>query len=344
MATKETNSSSANAQSNGWTFQYVAALVIFLENMGKATQFCVEGTEDIVVFLKNNEKICSQAKSGLEQDSIVKYHFDEIIESIRTLSLNDDAVQLISTFNFHKPLGDDNSFAHSLFLDKKTFNNLTSDVQKKIKDKSEEKGYVLNFDKFKLWFIRFEGEEPELGLKNYLCEKLHEIRPNNYFAVNNVMSQWLQIIQLNARDKTKNIDNDVICGTLFGKVLEDTNLSQIIGLVDIELDACYEEDFERFFKSYFSNNSQNFRTYNAIATDYLNYVNTIKPGKKNQYKTFVDAYCKKGNIPLEIVNYFKEYEDRNQLSLDLYKLFVAYVCYRKDLIKSIRRIFGYDDY
>lgn len=55
MNSKETNDSSANAQSNGWTFQYVAALVIFLEHMQQAKCFCVEGTDDIVSSIFDDE-------------------------------------------------------------------------------------------------------------------------------------------------------------------------------------------------------------------------------------------------------------------------------------------------
>ena len=298
MNKKETNSSSANAQSNGWTFQYVAALVVFLENMGVAKQFCVEGTEDIVIILNNNEKICAQAKSSLEQDDIVSPHFDKIMDSIETLSANKDAVQLISISNFHKPLGNNDAFSYMQFLDKKNFNNLTTKNQKKIMKNSKEKGYVLDFNKFKLWFIRFEGEEPELGLAAYLSEKLYQIDPGKYFPVNDLIEKWLGIITMNARNKEKNIETEIMCGTLFGKVLNSTQLSQIIKLIDLEIDPCYEEDFERFFKSYFARNSQMFKTYNLIVSDFFDYVNKTKPDRTNQYKMFVDEYCTVEGIPL----------------------------------------------
>lgn len=343
MNKKEINSSSANAQSNGWTFQYVAALVVFLENMGLAKQFCVEGTEDIVVILKNNEKICAQAKSGLDQDSIVSLHFDRIMLSIETLAANTDAIQLISISNFHKPLGDDDAFSYMQFLDKKNFENLTTKTQNKIKQKSEEKGYMLDFNKFKLWFIRFEGAEPEQGLAHYLNSKLEKINPNQYFSVDDLMEKWLNIIQLNARDKENNIETEMICGTLFGKVLNSTQLSQIIKLIDLELDPCYEEDFERFFKNYFSRNSQIFKIYTLITADYDVFVNNTKPKKREQYKLFVESYCKQENIPNDIKTFFENYDEKEQLSLDFYKLFIAYVCYKKNVVNSIREVFGYED-
>lgn len=343
MNKKEINSSSANAQSNGWTFQYVAALVVFLENMGLAKQFCVEGTEDIVVILKNNEKICAQAKSGLDQDAIVSPHFDRIMASIETLSINSDAIQLISVSNFHKPLGDDDAFSYMQFLDKKNFENLTTETQNKIRQNSKEKGYVLDFDKFKLWFVRFEGAEPEQGLAEYLNRKLHRIDPGQYFPVDDLMEKWLNIIKLNARDKVKNIETDIICGTLFGKVLNSTKLSQITNLIDVEIDPCYEEDFERFFKTYFARNSQIFTTYTLIVSDFLSFVNETRPSRTEQYRLFVEEYCKPENIPLDIKSFFNEYSEKEQLSLEFYKLFIAYVCYKRNVVKAIREVFGYED-
>lgn len=343
MNKKEINSSSANAQSNGWTFQYVAALVVFLENMGLAKQFCVEGTEDIVVVLKNNDKICAQAKSGLDQDAIVSPHFDKIMASIATLSVNSDAIQLISISNFHKPLGDNDAFSYMQFLDKKNFWNLTTKTQNKIREKSEKKGYVLDFNKFKLWFVRFEGAEPEQGLAEYLNRKLQKIDPGQYFPVDDLMEKWLNIIELNARDKVKNIETDIICGTLFGKVLNSTKLSQITNLIDVEIDPCYEEDFERFFKTYFARNSQIFKTYTLIVSDFLSYVNKTKPSKTEQYKLFVEEYCKLENIPLDIKSFFNGYNEKEELSLDFYKLFIAYVCYKRNVVKAIRGVFGYED-
>lgn len=340
---KEINNSSANAQSNGWTFQYVAALVIFLENMKKAKCFCVEGTEDIVVILKDEEKICAQAKSSLDQDLICGIHFDSIYESIRTLSANNDSKELISVFNYHKPFGKDDSFANSQFIDKKSSSNLTKDVQEKLKDYAKNNGYSIDFEKLKFWFIRFEGDEPERGLKEYLKEKLLPISQKAIFSTDDLMEKWLLMIELNARDKKNNIGLDVMCGTLFGKILSATSMDRILELIDLKIDPCYENEFESFFKDYFSNKSQSFRQYNIINADFTDFQNMKKPNKNEMYRLFVDEYCLSDKIPNDITSYFNGYDERDELSLDMYKLFVAYVCYRKNVINSIRSIFEYED-
>lgn len=339
---KETNASSANAQSNGWTFQYVAALVIYLENMNRAVSFCVEGTDDIVLYLKDG-KIAAQAKSGLSQDSITDLHFEEIMESIRTLSLNNDSKELISISNFHAPLGIDDSFSFTQFLDKKKFNNLTSKVGNRIKEKCNEKGYVIDFEKFKLWFIRFEGDSPELSVEHFLKTKLVDSQILTDFSTNDLMNQWLQIIQLNARDKKNCIETDTMCGTLFGKILASTGIDRIMKIIRADIDPCYEDQISHFFKYYFSKNSQNFRIYSDITFKFFDYVNKFKPSVLEKYKNFVDFYCKEETIPNEIIEYFSNTDSKKELSLTVYKLFVAYICYRKDVINSIRRAFNYED-
>ncbi|MBQ7642115.1 MAG: hypothetical protein IJS83_06560 [Acholeplasmatales bacterium] len=343
MNSKETNDSSANAQSNGWTFQYVAALVIFLEHMQQAKCFCVEGTDDIVVFLKDDKKICAQAKSSLNQDIICQIHFESIYESIRTLSVNNDADKLISVFNYHKPFGNNDSFSSNQFIDKKSYGNLTSKVQKKLSDYAKKESYCIDFEKMKFWFIRFEGDEPENGLKDYLKLKLLPVSQKSMFSMDDLMEKWLLMIQLNARDKKNNIGLDVMCGTLFGKILSGTSLEKILELIDIEIDPSYENEFEVFFKDYFSNKSQSFRQYNIINADFVDFQNNKKPKKQDMYKLFVDEYCTKDKIPTEIISYFNDYDDKENLSLDMYKLFVAYVCYKKNIINSIRSIFDYED-
>lgn len=343
---KEINSSSANAISNGWTFQYAAAMIIFLENMNKAQSFCVEGTDDIVVFLKDG-KISAQAKCGLEQDSIVANHFTEIMESIRTLSSteNKDSLELISISNFHSPLGLDDSFAFTQPLDKKNFSNLTTISQNKIKSKCNELGYVIDFNKFKLWFFRFEGANPEIGVETFLDKKLESISIGSKFSTNDLMNQWLQIIQLNARDKKKIIETDIMCGTLFGKILAKTSMETIVRLIDEDVDPCYEEQFESFFAKYFSKNSQTFRIYNEIVSEFTNYVNNYKPSTRDKYKQFVDYYCRIKQIPEEICSLFNDmsHDEMSSLSRSLFRLFVAYVCFRKNIIDSIRKAFGYEN-
>ena len=249
MATKITNSSSANAQSNGWSFQYASALVIYLENMNNAEYFCLESTDDIIVGLKEG-KIAAQAKSGLEQDSIVANHFKEISESIRTLSANDDANELISIFNFHKPLGDNDSFSHEQLLDKKSFNNLTTETQRLLKEKAKSKGLTIDFNKFKLWFLRFEGDNRISSIEEFLRRKLDSCNLSYGYSINDLMNQWLQIIQSNAADKQKLVETSVMCGTLFGKILSHVSFDKIVNLIGEEIDPCYEDDFQNLFISF----------------------------------------------------------------------------------------------
>ena len=88
IATQLTNKYSANASANGYEFEYAAALIIYLEHIIMVKFFGVEKKDDIYLELINGNKIYAQAKSSLEADAIASTHFDEIFESLRTLSEN----------------------------------------------------------------------------------------------------------------------------------------------------------------------------------------------------------------------------------------------------------------
>ena len=341
MNIKKTNASSANAISNGWTFQYVAALVIYLEYMDRATNFCIEGEEDIVINLKNNKKICAQAKSSLEKDRIIANHFREIIESIKTLSKNNDAQELISISNFYYPLGEIDCFSYFQFLDKKSFSSLSTKNKDRIINEIENK-YDINFENFKLWFVRFEGDEPELGLYDYLKQRLGRVLSNCYVPIRDIALCWLSIIVLNGRSKTINIDADLISGTLYGKILNNVQIDKIVPLIDVEINPIYEEEFVSFFKDYFSKKSQSFKVYNSIVNNYNDFLNSKEPSRKEAIKLFVENYCKKSDIPNEIENFFAKYNDV-ELAFDCYKLFIAYICFRSNLINLIKEVFNYEN-
>ena len=83
--------------------------------------------------------------------------------------LNNNII-IISVSNFHAPLSINDAFASTQALDKKRFKDLTTNSQSKICKKTKDKGYVIDFEKFKLWFVRYEGEEPDLSIESYLSK------------------------------------------------------------------------------------------------------------------------------------------------------------------------------
>ena len=179
MTEKLTNRYSANASANGYEFEYAAALIVYLEHIKMVKFFGVEKKDDIYLELINGNKIYAQAKSSLEADAIASTHFDEIFESLRTLSVNnEDANKLISIFNYYRPFGSKDSFLHESTHDIKKFNDLTTATKEKLK-KNVARKYNIDFDKLEFWFLRFEGEDKLISLKTYLRDKLSNIEDIN---------------------------------------------------------------------------------------------------------------------------------------------------------------------
>lgn len=342
-----TNKYSANATANGFEFEYAAALLIYLENIRNADSFGVEKKDDIYLKLKNGDKIYGQAKSSLEPDRIAENHFDDIIESIRTLSENnDDAIKLISIFNYFKPLGVDDSFSHDRTNEIKKFADLTTATKEKLKNKIKDK-YVIDFDKLEFWFLRFEGSDAMADLKTYLDRKLSLINELSHFDSNELIKCWMFLIMDNARSKEKLVKSSEMAGTLFNNIIKSSGgfnaMLEYSGLKDV---ISYEEEdiLNRKFNSFIEISSLNFMIYNKIRSSYYDFRNQHRDLPREEgRKKFVDEYSNNQEILKAISSLFEGYDNKNILESLMSKLLVSFICVKSEVIKKVSEVFGYEN-
>lgn len=295
--------------------------------------------------LINGSKIYAQAKSSLEADAIASTHFDEIFESLRTLSENnEDASKLVSIFNYFRPFGSNDSFLHEGTHDIKKFNELTTATKEKLKKKVARK-YNIDFDKLEFWFLRFEGEDKLISLKTYLRDKLSNIEDIN---INSLIECWMCLIMENASSKTKLISSEIMAGILFAKILEKNKFDTIItyiGLSD-ELSIDDEETLKMKYDDFISVSGYHFMIYNKIRTSYYEFCNTNKHLKKKEaIKEFVKSYSKNDEVLMIVTPLFIGVEaPRNAELINLMsKILVGYSCAKADVINRVRNVFGYEN-
>ena len=102
----------ANAQANGWEFEYAAALFLFLKYSHLIKEIGVEKDEDIRITKNDGHFIVAQAKSSLETKEIFeKSHYKEVYKSLLSLSetgLNNIDKYIIIT-NHRNPFGNEST-------------------------------------------------------------------------------------------------------------------------------------------------------------------------------------------------------------------------------------------
>ena len=345
MVNQLINRYSANASANGYEFEYAAALMIYLEHIKTVKFFGVEKKEDIYLELINGNKIYAQAKSSLESDAIASTHFDEIFESLRTLSENnEDASKLISVFNFFRPFGSNDSYLHEATHEIKKFNELTTITKEKLKKKVSEK-YNIDFNKLEFWFLRFEGEDKLNSLKTYLRNKLFNIEDIN---INSLIECWMCLIMENASSKTNLISSEIMAGILFAKIIEKNKFDTIIDYIGLsdELSIDDEETLKMKYDDFIEVSAYHFMIYNKIRTSYYGFCNKNRQLKKKEaMKEFIKIYSKENEILKIVSPLFDEFEPsrKSELINIMSQILVGYSCAKADVINKVREVFGYDN-
>lgn len=342
-----TNKTSANAVANGFEFEFAAALLIYLEHLKEAKLIGTEKKDDIYLVLKNGDKVYGQAKSSLEADAIANTHFPEIIDSLRTLAKNnDDAKKLISIFNFYRPFGDRDSFAHESNYDIKSYNELTTETKKKLKESIKGK-YDIDFDKLEFWFFRFEGQNALTSLKSYIREKLSDIDSIGHFNIDNLISCWILLIMENARNKKMMISSDVMVGNLFSKIIESSSgFESIIKFAGFENDIGFvdEELLKEKFDNFIELSSLHFMLYNKTRTSFIEFRNANKTLNKNDARiAFINSFSENEEIKTAVKPVFSGYEREGDLSNYMAKIFVAFACVKYEVISKVSEVFGYEN-
>jgi hypothetical protein len=331
---------SPNAITNGFEFQYAAAIYIFLKYTREIQKIGLETGEDIEAILKNDQRIFAQAKSSNDGNALYSDdHTSTITDSLKTLSHNKGNIrELISIFNFHKPFGNKMNFQMN---NSYRFSDLPSNVQDDLKRRTAK--FNLDFNKISFWLLQYEGVNKLIALEEETKQQLNGIYALSEFRVKDLIDNWAKIFSLNASTKEIYVDANVLCGVLFGNIAGQINVDKLLAFLEIN-DFVVEETVSKIFKAYFSKRDLTYHQFNTISGDYITYLNdsTVKKTNTNQIiKNFIEEYCTLMNIPDYIKSLFSEYSEdsRQESEVTLFKVIVLFCIQKRDLMKKISEVF-----
>lgn len=153
----------AHAVLFGFDFQVNAAIVLMLENIKELKSLRLEGNEeDIELILEDNKKILAQAKSvenASSDFSNVRANLKKALTTLSEGSQKVDATQLIFITNSPNPFNDKNSRNVFWGPTRRPFSTLPSSAQKIVVEYLAKIDDPLDLQKFTVQVFPFETDD-----------------------------------------------------------------------------------------------------------------------------------------------------------------------------------------
>ena len=339
MSSRDRN---AYGQSNGWLFEYAAALFLFIKNVGAVKEIGLEKGEDIVIKKKDDHFIVAQAKSTVVMEDIYRNsQYDNIYKSLESLS--DVTIEQVDEYiminNYRKPFGADTMFDLSAKEEAKyKFENLSPETKKKLKKYTSESKLNIDFDRLFYYFLCFESEEPAFYVKKILEAKLSLIDNFSQAKAGTILEKWRTLIENNSRQKDKMTDAGFFSGALFSTIINGSisfeRIVEFAGIDDDVFASSHDPNISKFFDDF----SMTFDIYTDICVDFNTYciTNNFNNIKKETYVSYAQSIK-------DVPDYFADYFSSLEEMLNLYRCFVVYVIFKNKAIDKIKEIFGYDN-
>lgn len=333
----------ANAPSNGWIFEYAAALFLFLQYSQITQEIGVEKDDDIIIKKADGHYIVAQAKSSLENDDIYsKSHHQAIKNSFRTLSDTgiDDAVvdEYITINNFRNPFGEDSAVNFEKDEYKKyPIKSFSKTVTEKLEAFCESDNVNLDLNKVHYWFVSFQGEPPYSVIKKVLEAKMANLGERAFSLSENIYLKLYSAFQLNSRQKRIFLEKDYLLGAVFGCLLTGyINVEKLSNILGMELELG-EYDLDSSISKFFNERSMSLAIYSEIITHFLTYcdINHLFAKQNEALSAFINNYNE--GVPEYFSSFFANSEHD---VLRMYKFFMAFVCQKNILIDRIKEAFA----
>lgn len=337
--------SQVNHEVFGWDFQYVAALYLFVDDLSCYQAIGFEKKEDIVLLRKDGKYDYAQAKAAYVSDEIkLKSHYSEIVKSLKTLSNKqlENSNTLTCIFNFSNPYGEDSKdfYSTSIFNILK-YDELPTLVKNTLNDKMMAKSITIDTDKLYFKYLKCSPGEYKKELNEKIKEKLAYISDTAVAKSNRILDRWFYLLHENGHQRYDLVDTEIFMGTLFDILLDKSSDFQKV-IEDYGIDCGYnDDDYENSLIDYFDKKASSVVTYFNIVGGFYNFLedNKLKSlSSKQKLVAYLNSITE-NDIPLDFKNNF----NYSCNILVLYKLLCCYVIRKKDNLKSISEVFGYDN-
>ena len=341
--------SQANAVANGWYFQVIAAIYVFLNDMTQYSEIGFEKQDDFVLKRKEDGKLVfGQAKSSLEYKQIWETnHFPTIKDSLLSLANHCDskAYKYISIFNFRKPF--DSTFRegtaiqdeYQIYKEKSLPEKTISDLKTFLAGK----GKSIDFGKVYFWFLSFENELPLTAIKSYLTTRLLDIGPNVASLAEEILRRWHSLLMENGRVKFANLSTGVLIGSLFSAVIKSSlNLEVVAESAGVPINSQTADEIKDLLIKLFDETSIDLKSYFRIIAPYDSFRNSksaisIKDDEDLLLKEYIKTITSLPDDAPCGINY-----NANLDPIMVYKLLSAYVIGKIRLLKKVKEAFSYD--
>lgn len=337
----------ASPASNGWEFQYAAALCLLMRTLPESEKLSAEGKEDIDIRFTDDSVYYGQAKSALSSDDIQeKNMFSTVKESLKSLSDNDsslNASRLYVVFNFRRPFANHDTHVFLEDIDEISFNELTTDAQNEIRNYCLNNNVLIDFDKLYFLYIPFEqGSNKIRAVKNEVCRKIPEKFLDRLSLIDSILDCCRRLIANNAASPSEFINKRTFEGVLMGYCLRsELNYEKLLQDLGLDDDDYYlSEIVKPALEDLISNESSNYGLYISMIHDFYSFCEKerLATSPRVSRKAFLNS-LNENTIPTTIVESCIVHGIAEEYHLVLYKLFACYALLRKEVILEIKEKF-----
>lgn len=204
-------STQATASANGWLFQEVAGIYLFLKNIKECESLEFEGkSEDIEIVLTDGSKIYAQAKS-VEDINNTSGNSRKLKQALTTLAKCKEPIsELIYITNIENPLSSRNMARYQYRT--VDFSNFTNDDKERfIQNLQKWKIQDFNTNKFKIISLAFFGNDDNKfkEVKAMIGEFLSNAQCNAGFA-EQVRALWIDLFHTNCANRDEKLSKQDI--------------------------------------------------------------------------------------------------------------------------------------
>lgn len=259
--------SNATPSINGWFFQISAGIYLFFKDIRNNVSLKIEGEkEDVEIQTLDGNNIYAQVKSieNVNVRSSVWEHYNKALHSLKSASGGN--AKLIYFSNIKNPFNSQKNESYYDYGVELSFNDLTCDVQKKIKDKI---GEDFDYSKLYVEIVHFYGTDhsKKALVKNMIESFLGKIGLSE--AKSDVIYDKL-IVEglLNASNRKVNKKKSEIVYYIVIPFLTET-----ISLSDFKKfmsDEYYDECVD-YYEKYLYNEAMQYLTFTKITNDFRVY-------------------------------------------------------------------------
>lgn len=309
---------------NGWTFQVVAGVHLFIKNIKDIERFKFEGEEDIIYKKNNGNKIYVEAKASKSPKDKVKRHITYHLEGcLKKYKKKDYAgiYDYIYITNIMYPFNDDEIYLNTQFSN---YKNLSKGQKKKINEFLKEP----KTSNFNVTRLQYDEDNKLLAIDNGLHKLLSSIDSKSLkYKTEEILTKWFVSVFMNGTKKSVYITKKEMVWKIILVELKD-NITEFLN--DINMYPHEEIVIKNYYYDFIEPFENKLQMINAIYYEYIKDIELNQFDSNEYYKKYASVcYPEIDKILPNIKDIEKEM---------LAKLLVVNIVKKHNFIKQIKDV------